>query len=53
VRLSEGDRKGAHDHFKKVVDTRFYSHITYPYARIFLERLKRHEKWPPWIPVKE
>jgi hypothetical protein len=33
----------------KVVDTRFYSHITYPYARIFLERLEQKPEWPRWI----
>jgi hypothetical protein len=52
VHLSEGDRKGAHDHFKKVVDTRFYSHITYPYARVFLERLESKPEWPGWIDAK-
>jgi hypothetical protein len=36
-----------------VVDTRFYSHITYPYARIFLERLERDKKWPAWIDAKK
>src|SRR5262249_47192285 len=59
VHLSEGDRKGAREHFQKSVDTHFYSHIVYPYARVFLERLKRNEKlkrdekWPRWIPAKE
>jgi hypothetical protein len=53
VRLSEGDREGARKHFKTAVDTRFYSHITYPYARAFLERLERDEKWPQWIEHKE
>jgi tetratricopeptide (TPR) repeat protein len=53
VRLSEGDRDGAQEHFQKSVDTNFYSHIFYPYARVFLERLKRDKKWPPWIPLKK
>jgi hypothetical protein len=53
VQLSEGDRKGAREHFQKSVDTHFHSHIVYPYARVFLERLKRDEKWPPWIPLKK
>jgi serine/threonine protein kinase len=53
VRFSEGDRKGAHDHFKKVVDTRFYAHIAYPYARVFLERLDSKPGWPQWIASKE
>src|SRR5262249_47039890 len=53
LHLSEGDSKGAQEHFKKSVDTHFYSHIVYPYARIFLERLKRDEKWPSWIDAKK
>jgi tetratricopeptide (TPR) repeat protein len=53
VHLSEGDRKGAREHFQKAVDTKFYGHIVYPYARVFLERLKRDEKWPPWIERKK
>jgi tetratricopeptide (TPR) repeat protein len=57
VHLSEGDRMGAQEHFQKSVDSHFYGHITYPYARIFLERLERaeqrDEKWPPWIERKK
>jgi tetratricopeptide (TPR) repeat protein len=53
VRLSDGDRVGAREHFKKVVDTRFYSHIAYPYARVFLERLEGKPGWPTWIDAKK
>jgi hypothetical protein len=57
VHVSEGDHKGAREHFQKSVDTHFYGHVVYPYARVFLERLKRaeqrDEKWPPWIEPKK
>jgi tetratricopeptide (TPR) repeat protein len=53
VHLSEGDRKGAQQHFQKSVDTHFYGHIVYPYAHVFLARMKRDPEWPAWIPVKE
>ena len=53
VHLSEGDRKGAQEHFQKSVDTHFYGHIVYPYAHVFLARMKRDPEWPAWIPVKE
>jgi hypothetical protein len=57
VHLSEGDRKGAREHFQKSVDTHFYGHIVYPYARVFLERLKdeklKEENWPRWIKVQK
>jgi tetratricopeptide (TPR) repeat protein len=53
VRLSDGDRVGAKEHFQKVLDTKFRSHIVYPYARAYLARLNRDPKWPKWIPVKK
>jgi serine/threonine protein kinase len=53
VHLSEGDRKGAQEHFQKSVDTHFYGHITYPYARVFLERLEAKPGWPGWIDAKK
>jgi tetratricopeptide (TPR) repeat protein len=53
VRLSKGDRAGAGEHFQKALDTKFYNHIHYPYARAYLARLKRDETWPKWIPVKK
>jgi serine/threonine protein kinase/dienelactone hydrolase len=51
-RLSDGDRAGAREHFQKVLDTKFYPHNVYPYARAFLARLKRDPEWPKWIPVQ-
>ena len=51
VRLSAGDRAGAREHFQKTLDTRFYPHNFYPYARAFLARMKRDPEWPRWIPV--
>src|SRR5262249_12689214 len=53
ARLADGDRKGAHKHFEKAVATRFYGHMFYPYARAFLARMDRDEKWPEWLPVKK
>jgi tetratricopeptide (TPR) repeat protein len=52
VRLSNGDRAGAREHFQKALDTKFYTHNLYPYARTYLARLKRNPEWPRWIPVK-
>jgi hypothetical protein len=52
VRLSDGDRAGAREHFQKALDTKFYAHTLYPYARAYLARLKRDPEWPKWIPVK-
>jgi tetratricopeptide (TPR) repeat protein len=52
-RLMDGDRAGARDHFQKALDTRIYTHNTYPYARTFLARMDRDREWPKWIPVKK
>jgi tetratricopeptide (TPR) repeat protein len=53
VRLSNGDRAGAREHFQKTLDTKFYTHNLYRYARAYLARLKRDPEWPKWIPVKK
>jgi tetratricopeptide (TPR) repeat protein len=53
VRLTNGDRAGAREHFQKALDTKFYANIQYPYARAYLARMKRDPEWPKWIPVKE
>jgi hypothetical protein len=53
VRLSDGDRMGAKEHFQKILDTKFYANIAYPYVRAYLARLKRDPKWPKWIPDKK
>jgi hypothetical protein len=53
VRLSDGDRMGAKEHFQKVLDTKFYANVGYPYVRAYLARLNRDREWPKWIPVKK
>jgi serine/threonine protein kinase len=52
-RLSKGDRKGARESFEKCVATRWLGLTVYPYAEIFLARMKNDPKWPKWIPVKK
>ncbi len=51
VRLSEGNRKAAREHFETVVATGVFTHLTYPYCRTFLERMK-DPNWPRWIDAK-
>jgi hypothetical protein len=53
VRLSEGDREGARESFDKCVATRWVDLPIYPYAQIFLARMKHDPKWPRWIPAKK
>jgi len=53
MRLSQGDRQGAYEHFAKSVATGAYFYVLYPYSRTYLIRLKQDPAWPPWIPVKE
>jgi tetratricopeptide (TPR) repeat protein len=53
VRLSEGDRKGACESFEKCVATRWVDLPIYPYAQIFLARMKHDPKWPQWIEAKK
>ena len=53
ARLSDGDRAAAREHFQKTLDTKFYAHNVYPYARAYLARMKRDETWPKWIEVKK
>ena len=52
VRLSNGDRAGAREHFQKPLDSKFYAQNVYRYARAYLARLKRDPEWPKWIEVK-
>jgi serine/threonine protein kinase/Tfp pilus assembly protein PilF len=51
--LSDGDRHGAAEHFKRCADTYVFDYWEYKWCRPFLERLQQDPKWPPWIPVKE
>jgi tetratricopeptide (TPR) repeat protein len=53
VRLSEGDRDAAREHFQKTLDTNFWTSPSYTQARAYLARLKRAPEWPKWIPVKK
>jgi serine/threonine protein kinase len=52
TKLAEGDRRGARDHFRKAVATRFCA-WTYDQSRMFLARMDQDPAWPPWIPVKK
>jgi hypothetical protein len=52
TKLAEGDRKGAKEHFDKVVKTRAFGWGEYEMSWIFLNRLAKDPTWPPWIPKK-
>jgi hypothetical protein len=51
-RLASGDRAGARDHFQKAVDTRALWMYNWTWSRMFLGRLEKDRKWPPWIAAK-
>jgi hypothetical protein len=56
VRLSQGDREGAGDHFQEALGTMWHAYSLYQYSRAFRERLKdplKYPNWPQWIPVKK
>lgn len=47
------DRKGALEHFEKVIKTRAFGWGNYDKSWVFLARLKADPTWPPsWIPAK-
>jgi tRNA A-37 threonylcarbamoyl transferase component Bud32 len=50
TKLAEGDRKGAKEHFDKVVKTRAYGWGEYEMSWVFRARLANDPTWPPWIP---
>jgi hypothetical protein len=50
--LSDGDRRGAAEHFQRCVDTYVFEYWDYKWGLAFLERLQRDPSWPPWIPMK-
>src|SRR5262249_1973645 len=52
-RLSEGDRTGAQQHFRKCVATRVFDSWEWPWVRAFLARMEQDPAWPRWIPVKK
>ena len=52
-RLAKGDRAGARYHFQKAIDTRVYFRSHFYWSQMFLSRLEKDPRWPPWIPVKK
>jgi predicted Zn-dependent protease len=48
-KLTEGDRQGAKEHFKKVIKTRAFLWGPYDMSWVFLSRLEKPSTWPPWI----
>jgi hypothetical protein len=49
TKLAEGDRKGAHEHFDKVIKTRAFLWGPYDMSWVFRARLAQEPNWPPWI----
>jgi hypothetical protein len=49
MKLADGDRDGAREHFDKVVKTRAFIWGPYDLSWVFLARLKKDPTWPPWI----
>jgi tetratricopeptide (TPR) repeat protein len=52
MKLAEGDREGAKEHFEKVVKTRATGWGVYDMSCVFLARLDNDPTWPPWIPER-
>ena len=53
TKLAEGDRKGAREHFDKVVKTRARGWGEYELSWVFQARLAKDLTWPPWIPERK
>jgi hypothetical protein len=53
VRLSQGDREGAGEHFQESLGTMWRAYSLNQYSRVFRERLERDQTWPSWIKVKK
>jgi hypothetical protein len=49
TKLAEGDRKGAQEHFDRVVKTRAFIWAPYDLSWVFRARLANDPAWPPWI----
>jgi serine/threonine protein kinase len=52
MKLAEGDRNGAKEHFDKAVKTRAWGWGEYDLSWVFLSRLEKDPTWPPWIPER-
>ncbi|HVS38258.1 MAG TPA: hypothetical protein VMS17_22060 [Gemmataceae bacterium] len=50
--LADGNRDGAHEHFRKAVELGTLEQTTTDLCWLFLDRMERDPAWPPWIPVK-
>jgi serine/threonine protein kinase len=51
-KLSEGDRKGARQHFQQAIATRHFVTTSYGRSKAFLVRMDRDPTWPPWIAAR-
>jgi hypothetical protein len=49
TKLAEGDRKGAKEHFDKVIKTRAFQWGPYDMSWVFQARLAKDPTWPRWI----
>jgi hypothetical protein len=49
TKLAEGDRKGAQEHFDKVIKTRAFQWGPYDMSWVFQARLAKDPNWPRWI----
>jgi serine/threonine protein kinase len=50
-RLARGDRAGAGNHFRMAADTRALWLYERDWSQMFLSRLDKDPRWPPWIPL--
>lgn len=53
LRLADGDRAGAKEHFSKAINTRAVFLIQWPWSLMFLSRLENDPAWPKWIQPKK
>jgi tetratricopeptide (TPR) repeat protein len=49
TKLADGDRKGAQEHFDKVIKTRAFQWGPYDMSWVFQARLAKDPAWPRWI----
>ena len=53
VRLADGDRTAAKEHFARAERTRAIWEFEWCWSLMFLDRLEKDSNWPPWIGAKE